>query len=210
MITASPIIESAPNQHQTMLDNYASIVEKTNNQLGLGVNLLSLAVTILSIIIAVIAIFVAWAIWKNSKEQKELTKQFFSEQEKMIKEKKKNYEKLESKFENLISEYENKLKVADGENKKQLQRSIDELKKEKVSAGAYIGLDSAGMFSAVRTDNLAPLTIAGYEKTMICSKCSRMFKFSDNDNGVFSVVFNPSASGKKTVYCSYCGAANTP
>lgn len=210
MADSNNVIQLAPSQYQTMLNNYASIVEKTNNQLSLGINLTSLSVTILSVIIAVIAIFVAWALWKNSKDQKDRMEQFFSEQEKIIREKNKNIQKFELKFENLINEYKGKLKGADGENKKQLEKAINELKKEKASAGAYIGLDSAIQFSPMQASSLGSLvSVYGYEKTMICSKCGKVFTYRDNDNGILNVMYNPLAVGKKTVYCSNCGAANT-
>lgn len=220
MSDTNTIIQLAPNQYQTMLDNYASIVEKTNNQLSLGINLTSLSVTILSVFFAVIAIFVAWALWKNSKDQKDRMEQFFSEQEKIIREKNKNIKKFELKFENLINEYKEKLKGADGENKKQLEKAINELKKEKASAGAYIGFDSAIQFSPTRFSDLASsiskyaATISGYEKTRICFKCGKAFTYRDNSNysldslAARSVL--DSGATVNIVYCSHCGEANVP
>jgi hypothetical protein len=201
------IITAAPSQYEMMLNNYASIVEKTNNQLGFWTNLSSLAVAILSVIIAVIAIAVAFAIWKNSKEQKDKMIQFFSEQEKIIKEKNTNIEKIESKFDKLISEYENKLKDIGTENKeskKQVQQVIDELKKEKISASAYLmpasGLQCTPLF------NSDPGIVSSFglfgQKSMSCFKCGKSFKYHNNQSRIIMEI------GGNIVYCPYCGASN--
>ena len=65
-------ITSAPTQYQIMLENYASILEKTNQQLGLWSNPYGIMVAILAFFLTVGSIFVAWYLWKNSKEQKDL------------------------------------------------------------------------------------------------------------------------------------------
>lgn len=193
------------NQYEIMLNNYASIVEKTNNQIGLGMNLSSLSVAILSVLIAVIAIFVAVVLWKNSKEQKDKMIQFFSEQDRIIKEKNKNIEKIELKFDKLISEYENKLNdisVEDKENKKQIQQAIDELKKEKISAGAYLvpasGVQCSPLFSAESgiISSFKPLN-----KNQVCFKCGKVLQYVNSQQGIFLTADN-------IIHCPYCGALN--
>lgn len=49
-------------EYKELIDNYYSILEKTNNQLGLGLSVSTLLVSILSIIIALLAIAVAFYI----------------------------------------------------------------------------------------------------------------------------------------------------
>lgn len=200
------IITVAPNQYEAMLNNYASIVEKTNNQLGLWTNPATLSVAILSALISLIAIFVAIALWKNSKEQKERINKFFSEQEKIIREKNKKIEAIESKFDKLINEYEKKLKAvdrADKESRKQIQETIDELKREKVSVGAYLE-PASGLqcLSAFNIDS-SPISLFNLPKSMICSKCGKSFKYyNDSSNADLLII------GEKTVHCTHCGAPN--
>lgn len=202
------IISAAPSQYEAMLSNYASIVEKTNNQLGLGINLASLAVAILSVFVALIAIFVAIALWKNSKEQNDRMNQFFSEQEKIIKEKNTNLEKVESKFDGLIGEYESRLKdisLTDKESKKQIQQAIDELKKEKISAGAFLAPVSGLQRPLSYTINptaVSPFQNMFCQKSMVCSKCGKSFHYYDDPSILRLTV------GGETVHCTYCGAFN--
>lgn len=199
----STVISAMPNQYETMLANYASIVEKTNNQLGLGINLATLAVAILSVLVALTAIFVAIALWKNSKEQKDMMNQFFSEQGKIIKEKNGNIDKIEKKFDNLIGEYENKLVdvgTANQESKKQIQEAINELKKEKASASAYLVQPSSLQYPMpFATDHP---TLLCSQKSMNCFKCGKLFKYRNEYSGLALL------SGGKTVHCPYCGASN--
>lgn len=140
-------ISAVPDQYKVMLDNYASILEKTNNQLGLWLSLSNLAVGILSVIIAIVAILVGYALWKNSNEQKKQFKEFLETQEKISKENitrleeslKKVREESEKKLEILINEQQKKLSSATVENKKEIQKAIDDLKKEKATVGISLG-----------------------------------------------------------------------
>lgn len=200
------IISVAPNQYEAMLTNYASIVEKTNNQIGLGVNLATLAVAILSVLIAVIAIFVAFALWKNSKEQKDRMVQFFSEQERIIKEKNKKIENLESRYDTLISEHEKKLKYTDKKDTKkmqQIQEDIDELKRERIFASAY--LTPASGLQYPLSFNMDPAVVSPFksilgQRSMICAKCGKPFQYYDS--GLRLTV------GERIVYCTHCGESN--
>ncbi len=63
-------IAASPTQYQAMLEQYSSIVEKTNNQLGLWINVGNWFTTGLGVLVAIIAIFVGYAIWKNSNDVK--------------------------------------------------------------------------------------------------------------------------------------------
>ena len=202
MTDTNTVISSSPSQCQVMLDNYASIVEKTNSQLGLWSNPYGLMVGILTLLMAIGAIVVAYLLWKNSKEQKEMTKQFFVEQEKLIKEKweisEKTQSRFQSKFKKLISEYEKKLKTADGKNNKQIQKAIDELKKEKLSAEAYISPTLVTATSKIYNNyvnDMSP-TAAPIKKTITCSQCGKNFL---STRPVYAA---------KIVTCPFCSTAN--
>lgn len=204
MTDTNTVISSSSSQYQVMLDNYASIVEKTNSQLGLWSNPYGLMVGILTLLMAIGAIVVACLLWKNSKEQREMTKQFFVEQEKLIKEKNKSIEKtqarFQSKFKKLISEYEKRLKMAKGKNEKQIQKAIDELKKEKLSAEAYIRPIVATSPSKTLNTNLDFTPLSSIKKdTVLCSGCGLSFSFCISPQSITS-------TGNAT--CPYCGTIN--
>ena len=200
----------APTEYQKMLDAYVSILEKTNAQLGLWSNPYGVAVGILSLFIALIAIFVAFALWRNSKEQKDRIEIFFSDQEKNIKEKNKIMNKLikgyELKLENLISKQEEKLKSATKENKIELEKAILELEKEKASIGAYIGSDLS-----LQSSPATPfVNCFNTKKDMICTNCGKSFSYNDDSMNILSLS-KPVCSltiGDKKVYCPHCGAIN--
>ena len=215
MSDTNPIIMSIQTQYEHMLNDYASIVEKTNNQLSYSVNLATLSVTILAVIVAVIAICVAWALWKNSKEQRDRTEQFFTEQEKIITERNERDDErriaAEREFEKLIEEQQAKLKSAKIKNKREIEKFIDELKKEKASVGKYttatpnaidyIPMSTQDRFlSAGTIDYLIPFT---NKKSMICAKCGKSFDYYDNDLEKYTHIIN-----SKTVYCTNCGNPN--
>lgn len=139
------IISTGPDQYQTILEKYSLIVEKTNNQLNFWLNVSNHIVTILGIIVAAIAISVGFSIWKNSKEQKQQFKEFLNSQESLLKKKmnefdessKKTREKAEKELDNLISEQKEKLASSKEQDKKEIQKVIDDLRKEKAVIGVY-------------------------------------------------------------------------
>lgn len=205
-MTDTEVICSAPKQYQAILDSYVSILEKTNNQLGVGVNLSTLSVAILSIIIAVIAIFVTVVISINSKDQKERYKQFLLEQEKTIQDKAKQ---ITDKYDELINERRNELKKADEEDKGKIQERIDELEEEKSLSGltAESGL-IGGNLSALNINHPYYLNGARFlnPRSTICAKCDKVFNY----NNPIDLSFSGAVSlGGETVYCTHCGAANT-
>lgn len=133
-----------PDQYQKIIENYASILEKTNNQLGWWLNIGSFTVTVLGVMIAVVAVFVGYAIWKNSDDQKKQFRNFLVDQETFAKQKleefellsKKGREEAEQKLEVLIKEQQKELNSATT-NKLEIQKAINDLKKEKATIGAY-------------------------------------------------------------------------
>lgn len=202
-----------------VLNNYISILEKTNQQLSLWSNPYGLMVGILTLLIAVIAIAVSYALWRYSKEQRDKINHFFAEQEKVIKEKNENVKKVENKLNDLIREYEKQLKDTT-KNKKEIQKNIDELKKERARIGVYMGpVIATGMPGTISTISqpLTPLAFSGYssiEKSIICIRCGKNFSYYDG-NGIFKnsdILYAPYGTTLKdeNVYCPSCGAKNIP
>ena len=202
----SAIMFSTP-KYQQMMNNYMSILEKTNQQLGVWSNPYGIAIGILSIFIAIIAIGVAFALWRQSKEQKDRFNQFLADQEKIIKLKNKSLEQVELKLNRLISAYEEQLKSATKNNKKEIEEAIADLKKEKASIGAYIG-------PAAALGTVSGPSIANYDfsqgasfmtnNSTVCTSCGKRFSYSMGTDILSSMV----TIGSKTVYCSYCGHRN--
>ncbi len=145
MFSTSTIFTVTPDQYQKILESYTSVLEKTNNQLGLWLNIGSFTVTILGVMVAVIAVCVGYAIWKNSDEQKRQFRNFLVEQEAFAKQKfeefetlsKKGREEAEKELEVLIKEQQKELSSATV-NKLEIQKVINDLKKEKATIGAHI------------------------------------------------------------------------
>lgn len=224
-----PLTNPTPtmNQYQNMMENYASILEKTNNQLGLNINFANLAVTTLSAIIGIIAIIVAVLLWKNSNDQKRNAKVFYKNQEKninkIIKQYQKQYrafqenQKRESKkaqkYLNLkIKEYQSKLDTANEKSKKDIQQLIDEFEFKKATltvASSSVPLPYMSAYSG----SVFPMdqycgssSIFEMKNTIICKKCSRSFEYLNNSQllPTSSITF----TGRQTYYCPYCGTAN--
>lgn len=197
-----------------ILNNYISILEKTNQQLNLWSNPYGLMVGVLTLLVALIAMGVAYALWRYSKEQRDRINQFFTEQERIIKEKNENVQRVEGKLNDLIKEYEKQLKSTT-KNKKEVQKIIDELKKEKARIGAYMGpvMVSGGMASTISSPVFSHDIISYGEKSMICTQCGKSFSYyRDNiykDNSILFAPYGTAFEGKN-VYCPSCGTKNIP
>lgn len=211
------------NPETQILNNYVSILEKTNQQLNLWSNPYGLMVGILTLLIAIIAIAVSYALWRYSKEQRDRVNQFFAEQEKIIDEKNKQVQKVEEKLNDLIKEYEKQLKSSTKQGKKEIQRTIEELKKEKARISAYMGpVMVAGGTSAVHSAFFPQRNIDFYglnlnrEKSMICTQCGKNFSYYEDSNDSIlrgdSILNAPYGTPfkDKDVYCIHCGAKNIP
>ncbi|MFA6077099.1 MAG: hypothetical protein WC735_03430 [Candidatus Paceibacterota bacterium] len=173
-MTPITTVSVVPEQYKVVLDNYASILEKTNNQLGLWLSLSNLAVGILSVIIAIVAILVGYALWKNSDEQKKKFREFLESQEKISKESitrfeelsKKGRDEAKKKLQILIIEQEKALSSATAANKKEIQKAIDSLKKDEATIGAYTistPIYQPGFYSSIT--GTSPLTVTGVNTT---------------------------------------------
>lgn len=197
---------SVTPEYKQMMESYISILEKTNQQLSVWSNPYGIAIGILSLFIAVIAIGVAIALWRHSKEQKDRFNQFLSEQEKIIQLKNERLEQVESKLDRLIKGYNKQLESATKDNKKEIEKAIADLEKEKASIGAYItpafnlGTVSGPTIGSFGSVQGTPLIIN--TDTSVCSSCGRIFSYSKK-NDLSSLLL-----GNNTVPCSYCGKPN--
>lgn len=200
-------------EYQQMMNSYVSILEKTNQQLGVWSNPYGIAIGILSIFIAIIAICVGFALWRHSKEQKERFDKFLLEQEKVIQAKNKRFEQVELKFDALIKGYEKQLKSSTKNNKIEIEKAITDLKKEKASLGAYIG--PSATFSPISLQSIAspflgssPLAVNVNVGSMTCAKCGRTFSYYNDSDLLSTVVTGSLIVGGKNVYCTHCGYLN--
>lgn len=205
MINAT--ISTAPDQYQVILNNYASIVEKTNSQLGLWTNPYGIMVGILTLMVAVIAIVVAWYIWKNSKEQKELFAEVLVKYQKSLDEQAALFiEKKKLEIDKTIQEFE-KLKQSVTEEKKiEFQKVIDEYRKEKEKIYdepvnvKYDYNDYSQSFLAVN-QMLSPI------KSTHCTNCGTFFKYKEDSNP-YTISLASFGGGARKVYCPKCNTEN--
>lgn len=203
------IIQSVPDQYQIMLNNYATIVEKTNQQLGLWTNPYGIMIGLLTIFIAVVAIVVSFLLWKNSSDQKKRAEEFFSGQEKNIKAKTEAFDcmlKERGEFlNNLIQEYQDKLKNVNKENKeeiKRLEQTIDELNKNRAFLGSYKIPEVVEDITSIYNIGLGnPINI------MTCFGCGKKFQYKDKTATSTGLISSLMGKNKK-VYCPHCGAEN--
>lgn len=213
MSPTNTILQAAPNQYEVVLNNYAAIVEKTNQQLSLWSNPYGLMVGFLTLIIAIVAIGVSFLLWKNSDEQKKRTKEFFDGQkkgleertiiyDKILRERSEKAEKYEQSLENLIQEYKTKLTNVDKENKQDIARieeTIENLNKSKASLSSY------AIPEAIEDLNVYALGNQVY--TMTCYGCGKQFQYKSNTMSSTISIGNMLGNNKK-VYCSHCGHEN--
>jgi len=202
------IISATPDNYQRIIDNYVSILEKTNNQLNVWTNPYGIMIGFLTLLVAVGAIIVAILLWKNSNDQKDRVNEFFKEQEKIIKERNERADKLaearrkeaENKFDKLIAEQQKKLESATNKNKKEIEKAISELKKDKASIGV---LETPNIpFISIEPD-----VFGLFSKSIICTNCGKEFKYYDDSQ---NFAFTGLGLYNKQIYCSHCGAINIP
>lgn len=210
-VTKSADIIMTP-EYQQMMGNYVSILEKTNQQLGVWSNPYGIAIGVLSLFIAIIAIGVAVALWKHSKEQKDRFEQFLKSQEKIIRSNvelhNEKVKQAESKLSKLITKYNKQLESATKDNKKEIERAIADLEKEKASIGAYISPGiSLGTVSGPSITNVGSVQGSSFllnTDSAICTSCGKRFSFSKK----FDLLSNVMTAGNDTVYCTFCGHPN--
>lgn len=189
-------------QTAKIIESYSEILGKTNQQLSLWSNPYGIAMGILSLLVGLLAIGVGIALWKNSKDQKELVERFFSDQEKIIQERNAGMKKVQGGYEKLIKAYEDRLEKATSSNKKELQKAIDDIRKEMIGVGSKIG-PATTWSPTIGFSNQGPYSFTGFSSTgnaavlplwTLCPNCHRSF----TGNSSFSTtVVNK---------CPYCEA----
>lgn len=194
------IISASPDQYQIMIERYASILEKTNNQLSLWSNPYAISIGILTLIVAVGAVIVSVILWRNSSSQRKMVFESIKEMEKNANNR---IEESKIEFQKLIEEQQGKLEKAGTEDKKTIEKLITELKREKANIGAQI-ISSAtttlpGIFNPTGVSgyvysgdtslspSFSPSSSLGYTSLIKCNSCNR-------------ITTDSSAS-----YCSNCG-----
>jgi uncharacterized protein YxeA/DNA-directed RNA polymerase subunit RPC12/RpoP len=166
--------------------------------------------SILAILIAVIAIFVGYAIWKNSKEQRDRFKDFIDGQEKLAI---KTRKEAREEFDKLIAEQQKDMESASTDGKKKIEEIISDLKKEKAAigvSGVYnIPLASASAFTPFSYGSVDAI-LHGYQtKNLFCVKCGKEFKYRYSNNPVINRLNGYLAvSQEEHVHCPHCGADN--
>ncbi len=138
-------LQQPPNAEQLMTQNYVAILEKTNQQLSLWYNPYGLMVGILTLVLGLAAIVVSVFLWRNSveqrKERKKQEEDFYANLTKItntnVEEARKNVEEARKQYDELITAQEATLKSSK-ENKKELEKALIELKKERANIGTNI------------------------------------------------------------------------
>jgi len=217
MNATNTIIRTAPDLYQNSIEKYIEIIEKTNGQLGWWLNISNFMITLLGVLVAVIAIFVGIAMWKNTKEQKDKFEEFLKSQEKLFTEKTKEFEEENKKrreesrtaLEELISEQQEKLNSAENDNKKEIQKFINELKKEKATIGVQTG--TGFLYAPIQDSSTGFYTTSGTGLSSTNSILARPISSVTGGIGIGSTgnLVCPHCGHMKTFsygdYCGYCG-----
>lgn len=191
------------DQYQMMLDNYASIVEKTNQQLSVWSNPYGLMIGVLTFIVTVGAIIVAWYIWKNSKEQKDLFKETLLNYQNTINDQAKIFiEQKKIEIDKTIQEFEKIKDSVTEEKKAEFQKVIDEYKKEKENIYYKpVSVKYDSNYSSLSSIYASGISLNPVKSTH-CTNCGLFFKYEENNS---VVVFMP---GRKKVFCPRCNTEN--
>jgi DNA-directed RNA polymerase subunit RPC12/RpoP len=200
-------IISQYNQYQDMLDNYASIVEKTNQHLSIWVNPYGIMVGVLTLIVAIMAVVVAWYIWKNSKEQKDLFKKSLRSHQEILNAQAVIFkEQIQKQIEKSIQDLKNIKDIQDSANEKnmKIQEQIDELtkKKEELVSGLRYGVKDESYSVLTRPFFITDVSLLSDNGSIYCVRCGRQFYFSGNKKRLGYTIT------KEIIHCPYCNAEN--
>ncbi len=217
-------IAAVPTQYQEMLGHYLSIVEKTNQQTSLWFNPYGLAVGILTLLVAIGAIVVAWYLWKNSKEQRDLyfstieshKKQIEDHYKVLLEEKRAEVQKVVEDFEKVKDSVTDEKKSEFETLIKEYKKKIKNLEKQQSTVSSYqepvkVFYDTIYSLS----DSILSLHRQPEIHKMFCSSCKRAFDYSDDSKNPLSVdyisptsLYGAGISNKKA-RCPYCRFVNT-
>jgi DNA-directed RNA polymerase subunit RPC12/RpoP len=181
-----------------------SILEKTNEQLGLWWNPYGVLIGILGILFAVLAIAATVILFRQSREYRSILAESVA-----------NYESIINKFiEEKRIEIDSKIKEAEKElagttdKRKELENSLAVLKTTKdildaqlargsVTIPGYVGLSGYSGYQGTPRTRV--------EKTIKCSKCEHEFTFSRSIPGVLLDIANFTMPAR----CPKCNFENT-
>jgi len=218
----------APDQYQVMLNNYANIVERTNQQMNYWFDPYVLIIALLTVLFTIGAIVAAVLIYSNSSEAKKQRKKFFEDLEKNVEKQREIIEErnkkedersqkreerakeYETKFNDLIDVYEDKLGKLDDGSKEEIERVekiVDNLNKAKASLSSY-------EIPEAEEIPYGDISVSGYhsithqpEHNTVCLNCNLEFRYKDKNVNRFgtasAILFN-----KKRVKCPHCGFQN--
>ncbi|MCX6715234.1 MAG: hypothetical protein NTX72_05490 [Candidatus Uhrbacteria bacterium] len=187
-----------PDQYQAMLNNYSSIVEKTNQQLSLWFNPYAVMIASLGAMFTIGAIVVTVIIWRNSNEQKKQFKNWFTQQQSIIDGNNIKIEETSRKLTDLVIEFEKYIKEGDRKNKEidGMLKIVKDTKKI-VDLGKRPVQDYGVTFSSPLT--VQPRTFTIGKNVAICSNCGKTFEYNNSatDSMVYRIIL-------RTVNCTHC------
>jgi len=171
------------------IEQYISILEKTNNQLSLWRNPYWVLITLLWVLFAIGAIVAAVLLYRQSQDYKQQQKEIQENQERIFKEflkkqetdvlnNNKKIEKIAKELEELIAKYEKQVSHTTNKGKEEIEKTLEELRKEKekIMAQTYIPtvdvIETNNMSNHLYIDSI--LWNTKKELTM-CAKCHNKF-----------------------------------
>jgi gas vesicle protein len=197
-----------------LIEQYISILEKTNTQLSLWWNPYWVLITLLWVLFTIGAIVAAVLLYRQSQDYKQQQKAIQENQEKIFKEflkkqetdvlnNNKKIEKIAKEFEELIAKYEKQFTHTTSKGKEDIEKTIEELRreKEKIMAQTYIPT-----VDTIETNNI--LNLDDYnilwsttKELKICTKCSNKFYTRKKSSISISLLW-------EKVICPYCWYEN--
>ncbi len=120
-----------------LINNYMSILEKTNQQLGMWTNPYTISIMIIGILFTILTIIAAVLIWTQSSEFKKIISNTVNKYENdlstLIQDKKQQLEEIEMQINEMIKDYEDRLENATLKQKDEIKIKLDELKERQQS-----------------------------------------------------------------------------
>ncbi len=188
------------------IQNYISLLEKTNQQLSFWYNPYGIMVGTLAVLFTALTIVAAVIIYRQSREYKDRLEadrklyknqfdDFLASQMKIIEQRSAEAGELSKKFDKIIDQYQEKLESSTEKQKEEIQKAIDKLEQEKITLNQGVG-------PLTVTPNLTGLgLINSFNKHCICSNCGYGFFVDTLGVAGFTV-------GGTTVNCPKCGSVN--
>lgn len=181
---------------------YISLLERTNQQLSLWSNPYGVLVSILSFLVAFLAIAAAVILYRQTKEYRELFQNTLKDYETTLKT---NLEKIgldaENKIQIFINTKKKDLETLTGDTKKQAEKIIKDLEKEKNSIGSRI------QFSSLDDNIYEPILSSEFSNPL---KINEMYWNKDFTKDIVYCPGCGSCLGINSLisninYCSKCG-----